>query len=60
MKDGKAVAAIVCIEDAEYLEHIDRIEDEMDRYEIERARREQGDEPPVPWEDVKRELGIES
>jgi hypothetical protein len=59
LKDGKPIAAIVYIEDLEYLEHLDRIEDEVDRYEIERAKREHGDEPTIPWEDVKKELGIE-
>lgn len=58
-KDGKPVAAIVCIEDLEVLEHLDRLEDEMDRIEIEKAKREHEDEPPIPLEEFAKKFGIE-
>ena len=50
---GRAIAAIVPIEDVAYLE---RIEDEYDIKMAEEARAEGGE--IVPWEDVKKELGL--
>jgi prevent-host-death family protein len=47
----KPVAAIVPIED---LELIERYEDELDLRLIRKARKEK----TVPWEKVKRELGL--
>lgn len=47
----KAVAAIVPIED---LELIERYEDELDLRLIRKARKEK----TIPWEKVKKELGL--
>jgi prevent-host-death family protein len=51
---GRAVAAIVPIEDVAYLE---RLEDEYDLKMAERAAAEGGDS--VPWEDIKQQFGLE-
>ena len=48
----KPVAAIVPIEDIELLE---RYEDELDVREIRKVRKEKG---AIPWEKIKRELGL--
>ena len=47
----KPVAAIVPIED---LELIERYEDELDLRSIRKARKEK----TIPWEQVKKELGL--
>jgi prevent-host-death family protein len=47
----KPVAAVVPIEDLELLE---RYEDELDRRLIKKARKEK----MIPWEQVKKELGL--
>jgi prevent-host-death family protein len=52
-KYGKPVAALIPIEDLEFLEEI---EEELDRRAIDEALAEQGDDPYIPWEQVKREL----
>ena len=51
---GRAIAAIVPIEDVAYLE---RLEDEYDVKLAEEARAEGG--PTFPWEDLKKELGLD-
>lgn len=48
----KPVAAVVPIED---LELIERYEDELDVKAARKARKEKGN---IPWEQVKRELGL--
>lgn len=57
-KRGRRVAAIV---DAEVFEHmIERLEDLEDAEAAEAARREMAETSalPVPWEEVKAELGL--
>ncbi len=56
---GKDVAALVPVED---LALIERIEDRIDLEEAEKilTRLEDGTESPIPWEQVKRRLGLES
>lgn len=51
---GRAIAAIVPIEDVAYLE---RLEDEYDIKAAEEARAEGGE--PIPWEDIRKEFGLE-
>lgn len=54
---GRDVAALISLEDLEFLE---RIEDQLDikaaRAAIEEARA--AGEATIPWEDVKKELGL--
>lgn len=50
---GKKVAAVVPYEDLLLLE---KMEDEMDLREARKAMKEKGEN--IPWEDVKRELGL--
>ena len=52
-KHGKAVAAVVPMEDYLYLE---KLEDEWAMKAIRKARKEKG--PNIPWEQVKKELGL--
>ncbi len=54
---GKPVAALVPIEDLEFLE---AIEDRLDAEEFQRAKEEfeQSGEPAIPWEKVKADLGL--
>ena len=59
IKDGKPVAALVYVGDLEVLEHLDEIEDEMDIAELEQARRDHGDEPSIPLEEIAKKYGIE-
>ena len=54
-RHGKAVAAVVPIEDVELLEDL---EDAIDTELALEALAEMGNEAPIPWEDVKRELGL--
>jgi hypothetical protein len=49
------VAALISIEDLEFLEEI---EEELDRKAIEEALAEQGDDPYIPLEQIKEELGL--
>lgn len=51
---GKAVAALVPVED---LELIERLEDEIDVREAERILKDEA-ERPVPYEGVRRNLGL--
>ena len=52
-RKGKRVAALVPLED---LELIERLEDEIDVREARKALADKS--PSVPWEQVKRELGL--
>lgn len=52
---GRAVAAIVPIEDVELL---DRIEDELDLEAARDALADPENAVPIPWEKVKAELGL--
>ena len=52
-RNKKDVAALVSIEDLALLR---RLEDKLDLAEIEKAMDEPG--PSVPWEQVKKELGV--
>ena len=52
---GKPVAAIIPMEQVEFLE---RAEDEYDLRLADEARRELEQTPAIPWEQVKRELGL--
>lgn len=52
---GKDVAAIVSLED---LELIEELEDRLDTEAVLQAWDEQGDEPPAPWEEVKKRLSL--
>jgi len=52
---GKAVAAVVPIED---LELIERLEDEIDIREAKKALADAGKHGTIPWEKVKKELGF--
>ena len=54
-RHGKVVAAIIPIEDLEFLE---QIEEELDRKAIEEALAEQGNEPLEDWKAVKKELDL--
>ena len=54
-RHGKAVAAVVPIEDVELLEDL---EDAIDVELALEALAELETEPPVPWEEVKREFGL--
>lgn len=55
---GKDVAALVPVED---LALIERIEDRIDLEEAEKilADMESGRANPIPWDQVKKELGLE-
>ena len=50
---GRAIAALVPIEDVAYLE---RLEDEYDLKVAEEARAEGGE--TIPWEDIEKEFGL--
>ena len=52
---GKQVAAVVPIEDLEYLE---RMEDEIDIRDVKKALVDVEKNGTIPWEEVKRELGL--
>ncbi len=52
-RKGKRVAALVPLED---LELIERLEDEIDVREARKALADKS--PSVPWEQVKRDLGL--
>ena len=54
-RHGKQVAAVVPIEDLEYLE---RMEDEADIREVKKALEDVRKNGAVPWEEVKKELGL--
>ena len=52
---GKQIAAVVPIED---LEMIERLEDEIDIREAKKALAEVEKKGTIPWEKVKKELGL--
>lgn len=52
---GRPVAAIIPMEQVEFLE---RAEDEYDMRLADEARKELEHTPAIPWEQVKRELGL--
>ena len=52
---GRPIAAIVPIEDVELLE---RLEDEFDLGAAREALADPENAPEIPWDDVKRELGL--
>ncbi|MCL1467546.1 type II toxin-antitoxin system Phd/YefM family antitoxin [Argonema galeatum] len=57
-KDGKDVAAIIPIEEFWLLERlIEKLEDEIDLEEAKR-RLEDPNEVPIPYEQVRKELGL--
>lgn len=58
-RNGKKMVAIIPIEDFQLLEKfIDNLEDELDAEEIKAALDEIGAGNTVPWEQVKKDLGI--
>jgi prevent-host-death family protein len=54
-RHGKAVAAVVPIEDVDFLEDL---EDELDLELVREALADPDNQTPVPWEEVKRDLGL--
>ncbi|MGH2393386.1 MAG: type II toxin-antitoxin system Phd/YefM family antitoxin [Candidatus Limnocylindria bacterium] len=54
-RHGKAVAAVVPIEDVEFLEDL---EDEIDAELAREALADPANANPIPWEEVKRSLGF--
>lgn len=54
-RDGQDVAALVSIDD---LAALRELEDQIDREEIREVREEIRREGTVPWEDVKKRLGL--
>lgn len=52
---GRDIAAVVPIED---LELIERLENEIDIREAEKALKEAEEKGTIPWQEVKRELGL--
>lgn len=58
-RNGKKMVAIIPIEDFELLEKIiDRLEDELDAEDIRAALDEIREGNTVPWEQVKKDLGL--
>ncbi len=55
VRRGRAVAAIIPIEDLELLE---RIEDELDLEATREALADPANAVPIPWEQVKADLGL--
>ena len=54
-KHEKKLVAIIPIEDLEYLE---ALEEKIDVMEAEKAIADDEGKEPIPWEDVKKELGL--
>ena len=54
-RHGKAVAAVVPVEDLRLLEEL---EDAFDLADLETALADPANRERIPWEDVKRELGL--
>lgn len=54
-RHGKKVAAIIPVEDLEFLEEL---EEQLDRRAIDEALEEQGEAPFEDWERVKKELNL--
>jgi prevent-host-death family protein len=58
-RNGKKMVAIVSIEDLKLLERLaDKIEDELDLEDIRAALREYEEGKTIPWETVKKDLGL--
>jgi len=58
-RNGKKVAAIIPIEELEFLERMmERLEDELDSEDIEAALDEVRQGKTIPWEQVKRDLNL--
>jgi hypothetical protein len=55
MRRGKPIAAIIPMEQVEFLE---RAEDEYDNRLADEALAELEHTPAIPWEQVKRNLGL--
>ncbi|MCA9858081.1 MAG: type II toxin-antitoxin system Phd/YefM family antitoxin [Thermomicrobiales bacterium] len=55
-RHGKELVAVVPIAD---LEELERLEDEIDRQEIERSLQSIREEGTIPWETVRVESGLE-
>ncbi len=51
---GKAIAAVVPVEDLETLENAE------DRHDIEAAELAKTEGPPIPWESIKEQLGLQT
>jgi prevent-host-death family protein len=54
-RHGKAVAAVVPVEDLDLLEEI---EDAIDLADLDAALADPANQKRIPWEDVKRQLGL--
>ena len=54
---GKVLGAIISREDLEILEKLRALEDADDAVAVRRARKEKG---RIPWETIKRDLGIKT
>lgn len=54
-RHGKAVAAVVPIEDLDFLEEL---EDAQDLADLEAALADPANRERIPWEEVKRQLGL--
>lgn len=58
-RNGKKLAAIIPIEELEFLERMmERLEDELDAEDIEVALDEMRQGKTVPWEQVKKDLSL--
>jgi len=55
MRRGKAIAAVVPIEDLELIEHL---ENEIDIREARKSLAEGERKGSIPWAEVKKELGL--
>lgn len=55
---GSAKGGFVVLPLAEYRKLCEAYEDALDLLELERARRENAGQKGIPWEDLKRQLGI--
>ena len=56
---GKKAVALIPIEDLELLQSFEDEEDAQDIKDMEEAKKQQGDQPLIPWEQVKADLGLE-
>ncbi|HWL88901.1 MAG TPA: type II toxin-antitoxin system Phd/YefM family antitoxin [Polyangiaceae bacterium] len=54
-RHGKVLGAIVSAEDLALLQKLRALEDEDDAAAVRRARKEKG---RIPWETIKRDLGL--
>ena len=59
LQDGKEMAAIISMEAFEFLERmVEKMEDEIDLADSRSALAEAEQEGTIPWEQVKKELGL--